>query len=365
VLLGVALLGFSQMKLTVEQLTTFLRSSVQLRHDDRKVAEYLKKVRLTERLDDRQVEELLSFGLGPRTIEALRQLRDSSASLPAPEPPKPKPVAPTIPPPSPKEQIAVLEKARENALNYDKQLPDFICTQVTRRYVDPSGLEFWQRQDVITERLSYFEGKEDYQVVLINNQPVTNVRHDQLGGATSSGEFGSMLREIFEPATETLFQWERWATLRGRRMHVFSFRVAQDRSKYRIVYRGLADVIAAYRGLVYVDRDNLMVMRIRMETENLPSSFPIQQVSVDLNYDMIEISDRPYLLPLKSELRSREGRLLVKNETEFHRYRKFGVDVSVSFDTPDPIPEEKTKEEPVRQDPSKPDLSKPDPGKKR
>jgi hypothetical protein len=57
--------------------------------------------------------------------------------------------------------------------------------------------------------------------------------------------------------------------------------------------------------------------------------------------------------------------LLVKNETEFHRYRKFGVDVSVSFDTPDPIPEEKTKEEPVRQDPSKPDLSKPDPGKKR
>jgi hypothetical protein len=346
-------LACAQMQLTVEQLFSFLRSSVQLKHDDKKVADYLKKVKLSQRLEDKHIEELIAIGIGPRTIDALQSLKDASATLPAPEAPKPKPVAPSIPPPSSTEQAEVLAKARENALNYDKQLPDFICTQVTRRYIDPAGLEFWQKQDTITERLSYNGGHEDYQVVLVNDHPVQNVKHEQLGGATSSGEFGSMLREIFEPGTEAEFNWERWATLRGKRMHVFSYRVRQDRSKYRIVYRGVSEIVAAYRGLVYIDRDTMMVMRIRLEAENLPPTFPIQGVNVDLNYDSIEISERKFILPLKSELRSREGRLLVKNEVEFHRYRKFGVDVNISFDTPEPIPDEKTKEEPVRPDPVK------------
>src|SRR5204863_9529123 len=42
--------------------------------------------------------------------------------------------------------------------------------------------------------------------------------HDAL--PISAGEFGSMMKKIFEPETQTRFAWERWATLRGRRTHV-------------------------------------------------------------------------------------------------------------------------------------------------
>ena len=49
--------------------------------------------------------------------------------------------------------VEPLEGAREYAGNYTKQLPNFICTEVIRRYEDPSGLDFWSSLDTLTARL--------------------------------------------------------------------------------------------------------------------------------------------------------------------------------------------------------------------
>lgn len=345
--LAVSLAVLGQMRMTVKQLTAFVKSSVDLQHEDRKVAAYLKKVTMREQLDARTVEDLQAYGVGPRTLEALEALRDASKTLPPPPPAQPVPAPATIPPPSPDEQREILRQLREYALNYTKRLPDFICTQVTRRYVDPSGLEFWQRLDTVTAKLSYFEQKEDYKVVLVNNQP-TDISYEKLGGSISSGEFGTMMREIFEPESETQFEWLRWATLRGRRMHVYSYRVPQQRSKWRIDYQRSLQYVPGYKGLIYVDRDTLTVARIRLEAEGLPPTFPIQQASIELDYDTVDIAGTPYILPLKHTMRMREGKLLVKNEVEFRMYRKFGAEAVITFDTPEPLPEEKTAEQPAQ-----------------
>jgi hypothetical protein len=352
-LLALAVAATAQMSMTVDQLVSFIKSSIQLKHDDRKVAEYVKKIKLSNKLDARTVETLQGMGAGPSTVAALRLLITESSGLAAPPPPAPKLVVVGPPPPDSVEQARILAEIKESALNYTKNLPNFICMQVTRRYVDQSGLENYRLFDTIAEKLSYFEQKEDYKVVSRNNIPVTtNVKHEQMDGATSSGEFGSMLFDIFSPETETHFDWERWATLRGRRMHVFSFRVEQSRSKYSIRYgRGAGEltIIAGYHGLIYADRDTHMVMRIKMECDHIPVDFPIQSVDLDLNYDFTSISGQPFLLPLKSELHSREGKLLVKNEVEFRLYNKFGAEATIQFaDTPEPLPEENTKEEPVK-----------------
>jgi len=182
--------AWAQAQLTVEQLISFVQSSIKLQHPDKQVANYLQRLKLAERLDDRTIEDLQGLGAGPRTVEALRTLRDASKSLPPP-PPRVRQPAPTpIPAPSLAEQRKLLDEVREYALNYTKSLPDFICTQVTRRYYDPTGLEFWHTHDVLTARLSYFEQKEDYKLVLINNR-VTDLPYDALGGASSKGEFGT------------------------------------------------------------------------------------------------------------------------------------------------------------------------------
>ncbi|MDX1983327.1 MAG: hypothetical protein SFV51_23855 [Bryobacteraceae bacterium] len=345
VLLTAALLP-AQMKLTVNQLMAFIESSIRLKHEDRRVAEYLRKVRLSERLDDRNIEVLQGLGAGPKTVEALRLIAEASLTLPKAAPPQEKPAPPSIPPPSAAEQKEVIENARQYALGYTKRLPDFICVQVTRRYMDPSGLELWQNLDTITERLSYFEQKEDYKVILVNSRPV-DISHDQLGGSTSSGEFGSMLLQIFEPGTEAQFKWERWATLRGRRNHVYTYRVRQDRSKYTIWYEKRLSIVPAYRGLVYVDANTYSVTRILFEAIDIPPTFPVQQAKTQLDYDYTKIGETEHVLPLRAEVRMRDGRTLSKNEVEFRLYRKFGAEATIKFDTPDPLPEEMTREQPA------------------
>ena len=348
-LLALAVAAHAQSKISVDDLVTFIKSSIKLKHDDVKVAEYVKKIKLEDKLDARTVEMLQGLGAGPRTVLALKGLMTESAALAVAPPPPPKPVI--VPPPAPSsiEQKEVLAKITDAALNYSRNLPNFICLQVTRRYFDQGGKGNFALMDTIAESLTYYEQKEDYKVVSKNGIPVTGMKHEQLGGATSSGEFGSLLNEIFEPSSNADFEWERWATLRGKRMYVYNFRVPQETSQYSIYADEVKRrIIVGYHGLIYADRDTKMVMRVTMSADNIPADFPVQEVNLDLNYDYTTISGQEFLLPMKSELHSKEGRYLVKNETEFRRYNKYGTESSIQFDVPEALPEDQTKEQPSK-----------------
>ena len=134
-------LAASAQTLTVEQLVTFLRNaqnSQKFKYTDQEIAKYLHGVKLSEKLDDRAIEDMEGqFKVGPKTLAALHLLRDQSQGLvagkpvEAPLPPKP------IPPPSSEEQAAILDDVRQYALGYSQNLPDFICTEVTRRLARP------------------------------------------------------------------------------------------------------------------------------------------------------------------------------------------------------------------------------------
>ena len=243
-----------------------------------------------------------------------------SAALPEAAPPPPKPIYVPPPPPDSIAQEKILAEITDSAINYSRNLPNFLCLQVTRRYLDQGSQGNFRLLDTIAERLTYFEQREQYQVVSKDGIPTTGLKHDQLGGASSSGEFGSMLLEIFEPSSQTSFEWERWATLRGHRMHVYSFRVPLETSKYTIYADAVKRTITVgYHGLIYADRDTKNVMRITLSADDIPPDFPVQEANSDLNYDITSIAGQEFLLPLKSEVHLRDGRYLSKNETEFRQ----------------------------------------------
>ncbi len=347
-----ASIALAQLNMTADQVVTFIKSSIQLHHDDRKVAEYVKKIKLSDQLEERRVEELQGMGAGPKTIAALRALSTSSSTLPPPPPPTPVVAKPVIPPPDSVEQERILHEIIDNARSYSKSLPDYLCIQVTRRHFDPSGTENWRNYDTVQEQVSYVDHKENYQVTMINGQAVANVEHQRLGGSTLSGDFGTIYTEIFAVETATEFNWDHWATLRGKRMYVFAFHVPQSRSHFSI-YDGEArrTIIAGYHGLIYADRDTNLVMRYKFECEDLPGDFPVKAVALDVNYDNIDIAGHKYVLPLKTELKSTattsRGKYMSWNEAEFHLYRKFGTESSITFETPDALPEDVTKEQPA------------------
>jgi hypothetical protein len=333
--LALAILGPAQAALTLEQLRSFVQSSVKLNHRDRDVAAYLRKQKLSFALSDVAIEQLQGLGAGPQTVQALHELQQASRSLPPPPATKAVvvPEKPPEPPPSTEEQKHIIETARRNALDYSGRLPDFICLQLTRRYVDPTGLELdWRKYDEIKARLTYFEQKEDYQVISVNER-LTNRPIESLGGATSTGEFGSILAQLFEPRTEAQFEWDRHSVLRTRPVYVFRFRVPQQRSQWHISYDRRLEVIAGYGGLVYIDKETGMVLRVSSVTENLPRDFPIHEARTALDYGFSQIAEQRYLLPLRATIRMREGKLLTRNEVEFRLYRKFAADTDVVFDT--------------------------------
>ncbi len=331
-------------------LKQFIHSAVERRQLDKQVAQTLQHMKLSEKLTDETIEELQGAGAGPKTVAALKELGTVTAKLEAPAPPPPPKEVKPMPSPAYEDQQKILNEVREYALSFSKNLPDYICTQMTRRFYDPTGKENWRRADEIATKLTYFEQKEKYQVMLYNGAP-TEKTMDKLGGTTSQGEFGSLLKGVFEPRTSAEFHWERWGMLRGHLCHVYKYTVDQEHSEWSI-YDGEAkqSVVPAYEGEVFVDSTTNQVLRVSLDSVNIPTDFRVRVAKSVLDYDYQTISGQKFLLPMKLTTRLDDNRhYLSRNDVEFRNYRKFSADTTLTFDTdaPAPLDDSKTKEQPV------------------
>jgi len=348
-------------KMTVEKLIAFVKSSQKIITEektmtDKQLADFLSKVKLTEKLEISVVEDLQAMGIGPLTLKALEKLRTESQSLTVATVRQVLPDEP-IPPPSSREQGAILDEVRGYVMNYDKNLPDFICTEVEHRLIAPrpggryggrAGSDpTFQESDSITSRLSYFNQKEEKKPILINSRPTLD-RYENLGGSTSTGDFGTMLRSLFERKTEARFEWSRWATLRGRLTLVFGFHVTQLRSNYSIgVKETKQEIVTAYSGEVFVDNETHQVTRLLTVAEGIPADFPVRHAQTRLDYDYADIGGQPYLLPYRGEVQMDGGDVLSKNLLDFLHYKKYTVGSEISYDIPkdlSAIPDDKMQE---------------------
>jgi len=320
---------------TVSDLARYLRAAIARNEPDGQIAKYLRKVKLSQSLDETTIEQLESAGVGPKGVEALEDLRDASRSLPPPRDAVP---GFELPGPPPLDDLRrTLAETRKLALGYTQTLPDFICNENVRRYLDPKGADAWKETDTLTLKLSYYQQKEDYQLVSVNGR-ATGKSYESAGGATSKGEFGSMLLEVFDPDAAAVFRWDHWTTLRKRRAIVFSYRIGVAKSHYKIMYQGLGErltVVAGQHGYAYVDPDTNIVLRLTRDADNLPATFPIQRASTVLDYDFTDVGGKSFLLPLRAEIRMQSGAGWNRNVVEFRGYRKFSGESSLSFELTD------------------------------
>lgn len=333
-----ALAGLAQQQLTVNQLTEFITSSIGQKMADKDIAGFLATAKMTEKLDARVVEELQGKGAGPKTVAALLKLSEASASLTPPPPkaaaPKPKP----IPPPSEEEQHQVLDAARENALNYAKTLPDFICLEVNRRYTDrhykPGTEGSWAISDTLAEKLTYFDQKEKYELISHNEDSLYGKTADSIGGSISRGDFGTVIREIFDPASEADFHWERWGNLDGHLFYVYTYSIDQPHSHETIDYQKSQQVTPGFHGEVFVEKGPNTIWRITIEPEP-PATFPIQNIYQKIDYRYTDISGQKFLLPISGTVIMKADGIGTKNEIAFRSYRKYSADTTITFDDSD------------------------------
>ena len=161
------------------------------------------------------------------------------------------------------------------------------------------------------------------------------VKYSDVGGTFGQGEFGTMLLMIFEPESETAFQWERWQTRGDRRLSVYSYHVMLTRSRYTLRLKGMPDdLVVGFHGEVEIDTASDQVMRYTYLPDSMPPGSNISSVKSTMEYAMAEINGQEYLLPSRMDTIVVGVSGQARNETQFREYRKFSSESSIKFSIP-------------------------------
>jgi hypothetical protein len=368
---------FAGQTINSSQLVDFVRSSLAMKYEDAKIAKYVKGVTLTDKLDRKTIESLEAQGAGPKTVKVLQDLCDQTANMKSSNPPAngPSGTAPAsglsssmtskIPQPAPPdsvEQKKILDEMGNYANTYAQNLPNFLCVQVTKRYVSFDGGENYRFEDKIMTKLSYNEGHENYKVYLVNNQLV-DTDLEKLGGAISSGEFGSLMQSLFAKKSQAEFGWDHWARLGPDVVAVFNYFIDSGHSDYTLDYdRGAQRIVTAYKGLIYADQYTGAIRRITFEAVDIPADFPIREAKTILDYGDQRIGDNPYMLPLRAFVRMAGPKNVhTKNDETFTLYQKFGSESNIQFSKDELKPDTNSKPVEPTEDPVMKGLPPPPP----
>jgi hypothetical protein len=269
-------------------------------------------------------------GVGPKTAPPAPQ---TTGSLSAP---------PTIfrgaddaPPPPPPVADPLIRKTADAAMDFTESLPDYVCQEFMARYQSISNPASWQALDIVGANVIYEKGKEDYRDVTINGKAVKK-NIDQLEGAWSTGEFGTMLIDLFSPATAAEFHYVRESRSGGVNAKVYNFSVARERSHWQITFASQT-YDPPYKGSVWIDPATSRVLRIEMQAYGFPDEFPTDHVESATDYQYTRLGDtKQYLLPVHAENLScqRGSNYCSRNVIDFRNYHKYSGESTISFGDP-------------------------------
>jgi hypothetical protein len=237
--------------------------------------------------------------------------------------------------PSDAEASALIERGRAKALDYARSLPDFVCTEVIRRFApfESQSGHMWRHADTLTVRLSYFQQKEEHKLVAINDKP-SDRKYEELAGVTGMGEFGATLLAIFHTASETSFQWKGWRTVRGRKAALYTYSVDVAHSRYKLsngVVGHIHQAVVGFRGELEIDSATGQVLQFTYLPDQIPKELDLFYTLTTVDYDFADVGGRDYLLPARSETEMHGRLVAARSVTDFREYHKFAADSAVDF----------------------------------
>jgi len=238
--------------------------------------------------------------------------------------------APAVAPERPKSDT-FLDKAREAAATFTSHLPNYVCKEYVTRYASQAKPPDWQAQDMVSTDVIYEDGKEQYRNIAVNGH---KGKDPEKNGSWSTGEFGSILRDLFEPSTAARFSGAGGDVISGHTARVYEFTVEQPHSHWKIYVAGSQYIFPAYQGSVWFDAETARALRIEMQATHIPEEFPLDTVESAINYDFTSFGTTKYLVPAKAETLSceRGSNNCSRNVIEFRNYRKFEGEATITFE---------------------------------
>jgi len=224
-----------------------------------------------------------------------------------------------------------IQQAREATFEFDQKLPNFVCQEMVTRYESVTQKTDWHAADLLSYDLVYEDGKEDYRNPKINGKAV-KPGADKDTGSWSSGEFGTLVMDVFHPATAADFRPKGTDTINHRSAKVCTFAVDKDHSHWRI-QGGAQWIMPAYKGTIWIDKETHRALRIEMEAVNIPKAFLLDHTESAADYDFVTIKEQKILLPTHAEVLSCERGTFncSRNSIDFRNYHAYTGESSITF----------------------------------
>jgi len=228
---------------------------------------------------------------------------------------------------------ALIRKAQETALEFTETLPNYVCQEMIARFYSETTPVSWRPLDVVSSEVVYENGKEDYRNLAINGKPVKKGM-EELSGAWSTGEFGTMLIDLFSPATSADFRFRRESRTAGISARMYDFEVLRENSHW-LIHTGSQRYQPAYSGSVWIDPKTARVLRIEMQARHMPEEFPLDKVESATDYEYVRLGGtQQFLLPVHSETLScqRGSARCSRNAIDFRNYHKYSGESNIQFE---------------------------------
>jgi VWFA-related protein len=359
---------------TLEQLQQTLQAAQTAHQSDDATAQQLSDFRLSARLVGNTLQHGIAVSPGPKTTQALHIIADASAFL---DPPSDQ--TQNKPAPGGTEQSAIFAQTLHYAVHVVPTLPNFVATRVTEHYVDSMrGLESQESQQrgglfllgIHSAPISYRDGREtDDPSLRTTSAHPDKKKHpgqpgnaDPIGGLTSWGEFGPILKVVLGDSIKGKLTWARWQLEDSKPVAVFRFEVDRSTSHYGLSYccetstESTAGAFVqtkhpvtlrqiGYHGFLEVDPEAGTILRITIEADLHPEDL-ILQASMMIEYAPVKIADATYYCPTHSVSSSvsltqieshgelHPARRMLLNDVEFVDYHRFGSESTLITQVP-------------------------------
>lgn len=230
-------------------------------------------------------------------------------------------------PHGPGSNAPLIERARYAAFQFSEKLPNFICEEYMARYVQRGQDK--RPLDIVSAEVVYNNGQESYRDVKIDGHP-TDKGIMELRGSRSTGEFASMLLDLFSSNTDAQFESHGSSFIAGMEAQIYDFRVESKNSHWKVQAESQS-MQPAYQGSVWVDPATARVLRIEIEASDIPPDFPMDRVESAVDYSYTTIAGNSSLLPVHAETLGceRGSPDCSHNIIDFRNYHEFKVNVRI------------------------------------
>ncbi|MEW6737224.1 MAG: hypothetical protein AB1489_38420 [Acidobacteriota bacterium] len=225
--------------------------------------------------------------------------------------------------------LPFIEQARAVALAYVDSLPNFVVREQVQRY-ERAIRGSWKLGDYLELAVSYSSEKGEEIKLKLQNGKASSLTFDQVGGLTSTGQFAGQLALLFRPESKAEFIEQEQINFYGQPCVIYSYRVAMKNSYHQLKV-GKAQVTTGYRGRIFIQRNSKQILRMEVESVDIPPDFPISEATSVVDFGWVKIGDKDFLLPVSGQvsLTSKQDHYTALNCITFNKYGKFETDVKI------------------------------------